>query len=102
MEEYVKIYCCGDCIYYNRKKRKCNIGAKNERKAQDNFFRDCPLGITTNIENERRKAIWEKIDILSLRQTLKCPVCGYHHYYMPAFEAKNFCPNCGSDMRESE
>ena len=45
MREYVKIYCCGDCVYYNWKKHKCNLGAKEEGKATDTFYRDCPLGI---------------------------------------------------------
>ena len=45
MMEYVKIYCCGDCIHYNWKKHKCNRGATQEGKPQDHFFRDCPIGI---------------------------------------------------------
>ena len=52
MREYIKIYCCGDCIYYNYKKHKCNIGAKNEGKATDRFYRDCPMGINTEDEKE--------------------------------------------------
>ena len=43
--EYVKIYCCGDCIYYNWKKHKCNRGASEEGKPTDRFYRDCPLGL---------------------------------------------------------
>lgn len=43
--EYVKIYCCGDCIFYNYKKHKCNRGARDEGAPQDKFYRDCPLGI---------------------------------------------------------
>ena len=45
MREYVKIYCCGDCIYYSWKKHKCNLGAHEEGKATDSFYRDCPIGI---------------------------------------------------------
>jgi len=45
MREYVKIYCCGDCIQYNWKKHKCNCGAHEEGKPDERFFRDCPLGI---------------------------------------------------------
>ena len=44
MREYVKIYCCGDCIYYNWKKHKCNRDAHEEGKADEHFFRDCPIG----------------------------------------------------------
>lgn len=43
--EYVKVYCCGDCIYYNWKKHKCNRGANVEGAPTDNFYRDCPLGL---------------------------------------------------------
>lgn len=47
MKEYVKITCCGDCIYYDWKKHKCKRGAVQEGKPQDHFFRDCPAGICT-------------------------------------------------------
>ena len=43
MREYVKIYCCGDCIYYKR--HKCVLGAKDDSDARKSFYRDCPLGI---------------------------------------------------------
>ena len=45
MRQYVKIYCCGDCVFYNWKKHCCNRGAHEEGKAQDNFSQDCPLGL---------------------------------------------------------
>ena len=45
MREFVKIYCCGDCINYNYKKHKCNLGAKDTGKPYDSFYRDCPVGI---------------------------------------------------------
>ena len=43
--KYVKIYCCGDCVYYNWKKHCCSRGAKAETSPQDHFYSDCPLGI---------------------------------------------------------
>ena len=43
--EYVKVYCCGDCIYYNWKKHKCKRGANEEGAPTDSFYRDCPLGL---------------------------------------------------------
>lgn len=55
MREYVKIYCCGYCVNYNWKKHKCSLGAKDEGKAQDNFYRDCPLGIHVEKEDERKE-----------------------------------------------
>ena len=51
-KEYVKIYCCGDCAYYNWKKHKCSRGANQEGEAQDHFYRDCPLGI--HVEEETK------------------------------------------------
>ena len=44
-KEYVKIYSCGDCAYYNWEKHKCNLGATQEGKPEDHFYRDCPMGI---------------------------------------------------------
>ena len=44
-KEFVKIYCCGDCCNYNRKKHMCMAGATEEGEAKDSFYRDCPLGI---------------------------------------------------------
>lgn len=43
--EYIKIYCCGDCLHYNPKKHKCRLGATDEGSPRDHFYRDCPLGI---------------------------------------------------------
>ena len=45
MREYVKIYCCGDCIYYDYKKHKCKLHAVDEGTGKESFYRDCPLGI---------------------------------------------------------
>lgn len=58
MKEYVKIYCCGDCIHYNWKKHHCNRGAHVEGKPSDHFYRDCPIGIC--IENDG-DAVVEKL-----------------------------------------
>lgn len=43
MAEYVKIYCCGDCVYYDWQRHKCKRGAKVDDGGC--FFRDCPIGI---------------------------------------------------------
>lgn len=43
--EYVKIYCCGDCVYYDWKKHRCRRGAYVEGNNDESFYRDCPLGI---------------------------------------------------------
>ena len=61
MREYVKIYCCGDCIAYNWKKHKCNRGAKDEGRADQHFFRDCPLGIHVEDENVAKNPCLEWI-----------------------------------------
>ena len=45
MKQYVKIYCCGDCVNYNWKKHCCKLGAHEEGKPTDCFYQDCPLGL---------------------------------------------------------
>ena len=47
MREYVKIYCCGDCLYYDWKKHRCKRGAKDDGTGREHFYRDCPIGICT-------------------------------------------------------
>lgn len=37
------ITCCGDCIYYNWKKKCCNRGAHIETDPRSHFWDDCPL-----------------------------------------------------------
>lgn len=54
MREYIKVYCCGDCIHYDWKKHRCRRGAHEEGKATDHFYRDCPEGIHTE-EDEREE-----------------------------------------------
>lgn len=39
----IKASCCGDCPYYNMKRHCCGLGARDEGKAQDPFYADCPL-----------------------------------------------------------
>ena len=50
--EYVKVYCCGDCLHYNMKKHKCFLGAKDEGTGHESFYRDCPLGIHEEEKSE--------------------------------------------------
>lgn len=59
MREYVKIYCCGDCIHYNWRKHCCKLSAKVEGNPRDHFYRDCPLGIN---QEEGQDDIRESID----------------------------------------
>lgn len=37
---------------------------------------------------------------INLAQRVYCPVCKSYAYFYP-ITAKNFCPNCGADMREA-
>ena len=88
MREYVKIYCCGDCVHYNWKKHKCNRGATDEGKPTDNFYRDCPIGICIDAEPVRHgKWIIEDGHVC-------CSECG------EISKEYNWCPYCGTRMDE--
>lgn len=52
MTEYVKIYCCGDCGYYDWRKHKCQRGAKVDDGSR--FFRDCPIGIHKEKDDDEK------------------------------------------------
>ena len=52
MIQYVKIYCCGDCIFYNWTEHNCSRGAHEVGKPHDTFYQDCPLGLYEEEENE--------------------------------------------------
>jgi hypothetical protein len=52
MREFVKVYLCGSCIHYIWKKHQCSLGAHEEGKPTDTFFRDCPLGICIEPDEE--------------------------------------------------
>jgi len=41
--EYKRIYCCGDCVYYDMRKHKCKLGAHVESDAKRHFYDDCPF-----------------------------------------------------------
>ena len=49
--EYVKIYCCGDCVHYDWKKHRCRRGAKDKGTGREHFYRDCPLGIHEEVSD---------------------------------------------------
>lgn len=51
--------CCGDCIYYNYKKHKCNLGASVETDARNPFYDDCPIPDIPSEQAIRDKAIDE-------------------------------------------
>lgn len=46
------ITCCGDCINYNWKRHKCNLGAHVVTDARDSFYDDCPLPTIEIAEKE--------------------------------------------------
>lgn len=60
------ITCCGDCIHYNFKKHKCNVGHSAEIDPKEKFYADC-----TTFENVEEYAFTileeEKIDEIAER-----------------------------------
>ena len=66
----------------------------------DRYDKACIIGVLEELptaQPERKKGTW-------IHQTkfgrIECDQCG--KVYRNAFTQKNFCPNCGSDMREKE
>lgn len=104
MKQYVKIYCCGDCIQYNWRKHKCNLGAHVEGKPSDSFYQDCPLGlheeeILPYVEPERKKGKWN-----NYKDEHSCSVC-HNVVIQENWDDDiryNFCPYCGMEMEEGE
>lgn len=111
MREYVKVYCCGDCIYYNLKKHKCSLGARDEGEAQDHFYRDCPLGIHIEqkptvdaVPAKHGKFIGTEYDGYAdgypVYYEWKCSECGC--VFEDDEPTYNYCPNCGAKMERKE
>ena len=51
---------CGDCIHYNFKKHKCNVGHSAEIDAKERFYADCTT--FENVEEYERKAYNKAVD----------------------------------------
>jgi hypothetical protein len=82
-KEYVKIYCCGDCVQYDWKKHKCRLGATEEGLPHDRFYRDCPLGIckeeTEDCEREELIECARKIKEYCIKQCHDCKDCPFSY-----------------------
>ena len=52
---------CGECINYNHKKHRCELGAKQENNPKDPFYDDCPIPDVEQLDAEeiRKKVIEE-------------------------------------------
>ena len=57
---------CGECVYYNHHKHKCELGAKEESNPKDPFYDDCPIPDIEQINEQeiRNKAIDEFVSRL--------------------------------------
>lgn len=90
------ITCCADCVYYSMKKHKCIRGYKEEGKATDHFYKDCPLPDVRPVV----RGAWIGIDDFPY-EDWECSVCGEQvcgNDRIP--RDMHFCPSCGADMRE--
>lgn len=100
MTEYVKIYCCGDCGYYDWRKHKCQRGAKVDDGSR--FFRDCPIGIHEEKDGERV----DTVPVVHGRWINgKCDKCGGHAPFWSmatTYYPSKFCPHCGAKMYEKD
>lgn len=60
------ITCCGDCIYYNWRRKKCRRGNSIETNPRDHFFEDCPLPDAVEANHHRLLTLDEVIAHYSL------------------------------------
>ena len=106
-KKYKKIYCCGECVYYNLKKHECRIGAKEEGTARDNFYLDCPSKTFEEDEEEigkkttPRPVIFEctgYADGAPVYGYANCPDCGYSYEEGDKDWGEHFCPRCGQAL----
>lgn len=54
------ITCCGDCVHYNFRKHKCNVGHSAEVDSKEKFYSDCTT--FENVEEYERKAYNKAVD----------------------------------------
>lgn len=104
MADMKGITCCGDCIYYDWKKKLCKRGASQDDDPKAPFFADCPL---PSVEPERPKGRWiqgGKVMADDVKVCiLHCSECHDYCYNLEPNPRPNYCDNCGADMRgESE
>lgn len=99
--EFVKVYCCGDCIHYDWKKHGCKLGACEEGKAQDHFFRDCPQGIHKDLKPvesvSETHGHWIGKPIAGYA-TVRCSNC--KSAFLENKGIWKYCPDCGARMDE--
>lgn len=92
------ITCCGDCVYYDWKKRKCKRCNSVESDPRSSFYDDCPLPDVA--VTETTEWIDDGVDFVRGEKTKrwKCVKCGYV-CYGDGHPRMNYCPECG---REAE
>lgn len=69
------IRCCGECVYYNKHKHKCQLGHYKESNPRDRFFDDCGLeDIEKHDAEVRKEAIDECLESIGriLHDKLHC------------------------------
>lgn len=54
---------CGDCVHYNFKKHKCNVGYSAEIDPKEKFYADCTT--FENVEEMRERLITGLLMIVS-------------------------------------
>lgn len=89
-KKYKGITCCGDCVYYNTKKHYCTRGAKDEGKAQDHFYADCPLEDVAPVStkyawHDLRKNPKDLPDAEKIVEIAFKSYCGNHYLQIHAF-----------------
>lgn len=82
---------CGECGYYSLSKHKCTRGCRQETRAQDKFYDDCPLPDVVEVKHGE----WIELPSYEAGEKwYRCSKCGHYE----STKTRAYCADCGAKM----